>query len=158
MIFVTTGSMFPFDRLVSAMDHWSSVHSDEEVFAQIGEGTYVPKHMRYARMLPPARFRQTCCDASLLVAHAGMGSIICAAEIGRPILVCPRRRDLGEHNTDHQLHTAKWVETLAGVFVANRVDELEVKIEEARLDRQRRKLNSTAPEDFVQRLRVALLA
>ena len=36
-----------------------------------------------------------------------MGSIITALELGKRIIVMPRRADLGEHRSDHQVATAK---------------------------------------------------
>ena len=43
----------------------------------------------------------------LIVAHAGMGSIITALEYGKPIIVLPRRGQLRETRNDHQFATAK---------------------------------------------------
>lgn len=56
MIFVTVGSMVPFDRLVMAMDSCASTNPSEEVFVQIGAGSCIPKSMRFARMSTPVEF------------------------------------------------------------------------------------------------------
>ncbi len=40
------------------------------------------------------------------ITHAGMGTIITALELGRPLIVMPRRANLREHTNDHQLATA----------------------------------------------------
>ena len=45
MIFVTIGSMFPFDRLIRAMDAFAQANPGTEILAQIGTGDYVPAHM-----------------------------------------------------------------------------------------------------------------
>ena len=45
MIFVTIGSMFPFDRLIRVMDDWTARSGRKDVLAQIGNGGYVPQHM-----------------------------------------------------------------------------------------------------------------
>ena len=38
MIFVTVGSMMPFNRLIDTMDRWAAARPDVEMFAQIGGG------------------------------------------------------------------------------------------------------------------------
>ena len=105
MIFVTVGTQLPFDRLIRCVDAWAAELDGREVFAQIGPGRYVPKRIGWARALTVAEFTQRVANASLVVAHAGMGSIITALEMGKPILVMPRRAEFGEHRNDHQLHT-----------------------------------------------------
>jgi UDP-N-acetylglucosamine transferase subunit ALG13 len=57
--------------------------------------------------LAPEEFRRRVAEATLLVAHAGMGSIITALELGKPILVMPRRGNLRETRNDHQVATAE---------------------------------------------------
>ena len=44
VIFVTIGSMFPFDRLIRAMDAWAAAQPERrvELLAQIGDGGYEP--------------------------------------------------------------------------------------------------------------------
>ena len=55
MIFVTIGSMFPFDRLIRAMDDWAAAQPEPvELVAQIGEGSYRPAHMRWVPSLARA--------------------------------------------------------------------------------------------------------
>lgn len=107
MIFVTVGAQMPFDRLVRAVDDWAGDHPEVEVFAQIGPSRFRPSHCRHERFLRPEGFRDVFQQAALIVAHAGMGSIITALEYGKPILVMPRRGDLAETRNDHQLATAK---------------------------------------------------
>ena len=44
MIFVSVGSMLPFERLVQAMDAWAGAHPDTKVVIQYGNGAYKPAH------------------------------------------------------------------------------------------------------------------
>lgn len=106
MIFASVGTMFPFDRLVRAVDAWAAVHPEHEVFIQIGAGTYVPQQAAHARMVPHRDYVARLKAADLFIAHVGMGSIFQALEHGVPALLLPRRHALGEHNTDHQMDTA----------------------------------------------------
>jgi UDP-N-acetylglucosamine transferase subunit ALG13 len=124
VIFVSVGSMMPFDRLVRAMDEWAGANPQTPVEIQIGRGRFEPRHARFVRTLPLAEYRARVADCRLFVAHCGMGSIISAIEAGKPILMLPRLAVLGEHNTDHQLATARHVGTRPGLFVAEDTDDL----------------------------------
>ena len=117
-VFVSVGSMMPFDRLTQAMDEWAAANPGIPVEIQIGRGKYEPRHARFVRMMPVAEYRERVVAAQLIVAHAGMGSIISAIEAGKPLLMMPRLQAQGEHNTDHQLATAASIGVRPGLHVA----------------------------------------
>ncbi len=117
-VFVSVGTMMPFDRLVQAMDDWAAANPAIPVFIQIGSGRYEPRHAPFVRLMPAADYRARVAATRLFIAHAGMGSIISAIEAGKPLLMLPRLRAEGEHNTDHQLATAKDVGSRPGLHVA----------------------------------------
>lgn len=156
MIFVTVGSMFPFDRLIAAMDAWAAGRSQSrgEILAQIGAGSLEPCHMRWVRRLERAEFARTVAEAELVVAHAGMGSVITAGEYGKPIVLLPRRAAAGEHTNDHQIDTAGWLRRRPGIYVADAEQDLGSRIAEA-LTRGTAggSLGAYAPADFLARLR-----
>lgn len=131
MIFVTIGSMFPFDRLIRAMDVWAEARPGAEILAQIGAGAYVPTHMRHVRKLDQSDFSHAVARADLVVAHAGMGSVITASQYGKPIVMMPRRQHWGEHTTDHQIATANWLRGKPGVYIADEDVDLSLRIAEA---------------------------
>jgi UDP-N-acetylglucosamine transferase subunit ALG13 len=131
VIFVTIGSMFPFDRLIRGMDAWAAEHGVAELLAQIGDGAYQPVHMPWVRRLDQAAFARTVASARLIVAHAGMGSVITADEFRKPIVILPRLQDQGEHTTDHQVATANWLRAKPGIHVADRDEDLGPRIAEA---------------------------
>jgi UDP-N-acetylglucosamine transferase subunit ALG13 len=118
VIFVTVGTQLPFERLIDAVDNWARQHPEVEVFAQTGPTQRPPKHMQHADFLPPARANMLMRTADLVVAHAGMGSILSALGHARPILVMPRKAAAREHRNDHQIATARWLESRPGVHVA----------------------------------------
>lgn len=153
MIFVTVGTLLPFDRLIESMDQWAARNPTVAVFAQIGAAAYLPQHMSWVRELTPAEFVTRVEQCSVLVAHAGIGSIITAAEIGRPVVLFPRRRALGEHLSDHQLHTVDRLASRDGILVANDDKELDRRIEEARHLPPAALLSRNAPEPLVHFLR-----
>ena len=114
-VFVTVGSMLPFDRLVGTMDAWAAAHPEAEVFAQIGDGGAKPAHMPWASMLTPSDFRRRCEASDVIVSHAGMGTILSAAESGRPLVCLPRRPELKEVTSPHQVATARWLRERPGI-------------------------------------------
>jgi UDP-N-acetylglucosamine transferase subunit ALG13 len=119
VIFITVGSAFPFDRLIQSMDMWANENGrGDECVAQIGRGRYQPAHMEWHETLGHAHFSETMQKAKLVVAHAGMGSVITAMRHTTPIVLMPRRFEAGEHTTDHQMATARWLEGKPGVFIA----------------------------------------
>jgi UDP-N-acetylglucosamine transferase subunit ALG13 len=155
MIFVTVGSMMPFDRLIFNMDMWTRAHTDQDVLAQIGQGSYVPKNMRWTRMLSPSDFRSAVSDALIIVAHAGMGSFFTAMEIHKPIVMLPRMAANREHTTDHQLHTLQWLRQKMGVYAAMSEEELARAIDQALSDGKdaTADFNRFAPEPLLTNIR-----
>lgn len=94
------------------------------VTAQIGDSAVKPKNMEADQRLDAERFEDLAARASLIVSHAGIGSVLLARRLNKPILIMPRRAALGEHRNDHQLGTAKKLEGAPNVFVAWEADDL----------------------------------
>jgi UDP-N-acetylglucosamine transferase subunit ALG13 len=143
--------MFPFDRLIRAMDAWAAANPCETL-AQIGDGGFLPRHMPWVRRLERAEFVRTVARAELIVAHAGMGTVITAAEHGKPVVLLPRKGALGEHNNDHQADTAVWLRTRPGIHVADREADLGPCIAAA-LAGQGAAIGASAPAEFLARIR-----
>jgi UDP-N-acetylglucosamine transferase subunit ALG13 len=160
VIFVTIGSMFPFDRLIRVMDAWAEAHASEEMLAQIGAGSYEPRHMPWVRRLDQQAFAHTVAEARLVVAHAGMGSVITAGQYGRPIVLLPRLQEWGEHTTDHQVATAAWLRDKPGIHVADRDEDLGPRVAEAlaAADAAPPVLAPSAPSAFLARVRQCILS
>lgn len=115
----------PFDRLIMAMDKWAAGRvGSVDVFAQIGATNYRPSNLRFADSISPKEFREMVRVAKVMVAHAGMGSVLTALEVGKPLVLMPRRGVLEETRNDHQIATAKWLAVRTGIFVA--MDEAEL--------------------------------
>jgi UDP-N-acetylglucosamine transferase subunit ALG13 len=156
VIFVTVGEQLPFDRLVRAVDAWARERGRRDVFAQIGDGEYVPSGVEWARFLEPADFRERLAAASMIVAHAGMGSILTALELEKPILILPRRAALREQRNDHQLATAERLGERGLVHVAldeqelqRRLDQLDALCAAPRISRRASEELLTAVREFV---------
>jgi UDP-N-acetylglucosamine transferase subunit ALG13 len=159
VIFVTVGSMFPFDRLIGMMDNWTFQNPRQEVFAQIGGGKYEPKYMRWNRILAPNAYKQVVQSSRLIVAHAGTGSVFTACSFCKPIVLVPRRAAEREHTTDHQLDTARWLEDKPGIFIAWSEDDLGRALERAdhSVGKIQSLIQSSAPQSFIDRIRTFLV-
>ena len=124
-IFVTVGAQIPFDRLIVAVDAWAAGRAGgQSLFAQVGEKGIRPVNMESVELLEPPEFKKRVLWADVLVAHAGMGSILTALQYGKPILVMPRLGSLKETRNDHQVATAQRFREMGKVAVA--MDEGEI--------------------------------
>jgi UDP-N-acetylglucosamine transferase subunit ALG13 len=125
MIFLTVGSALPFDRLVRLIDDavGESIIEDE-VFAQIGSGSYVPRRLECVRFLEKRQYDECFNRATAIISHAGIGTISCALKLNKPILVMPRRKANRELVDDHQLTTARKFSALGHVLTFSDRSEL----------------------------------
>ena len=164
MIFVTVGSDWPFTRLVKHLDDWCHRHPEQPVFAQIGRlhpQDYVPSHMQWVDLMPAADFERRCTEADIIVAHAGMGSIISALKAAKPIVILPRSAELNETRNNHQFATLERFQNRAGIFIALEENELDPAIDEALAFARSGTVASLpdfAPDEFTDRLRRFILA
>ncbi|MEQ9259278.1 MAG: glycosyltransferase [Roseovarius sp.] len=132
MIFATVGTQLPFDRLLAGLDSWAARNRDVPILAQTGASTRRFAHIRTLRDLPQAEFLARFRAARLIVAHAGMGTILSAAELGKPVILMPRRAKFGEHRNDHQQDTAREMARLSNVTVVEDGEALHAALDRAR--------------------------
>lgn len=130
MIFVTVGTQLHFDRMVRAVDEWATRRGRTDVVAQVGPSQMQFRSLQASAFFPPAQTRAHMRDATLIVAHAGMGTILSALELGTPLVIMPRRADLGEQRNDHQLATARHFSSKPGVSVVMDETELVARLDE----------------------------
>lgn len=116
MIFLTLGTQLPFDRLVKTVDQVAAT-LDEDIFGQIGHGTYVPEHFQSAATLSPQAFSERVSAARIIIGHAGIGTLLSSKTHGKPVVMMARRHALGEHRNDHQHATATQLSRVPGVYV-----------------------------------------
>lgn len=107
MIFVTVGTQLPFERLVRAVDQWAGENKQTKVFIQSGETSYIPLNCEFKAYTEPSEWEELFVEASVVVSHAGMGTILKSIDFAKPLIIMPRKASLGEHRNDHQLATAE---------------------------------------------------
>ncbi|CAB5115474.1 hypothetical protein D3OALGA1CA_2696 [Olavius algarvensis associated proteobacterium Delta 3] len=152
MIFVTVGSQMAFDRLIDAVDQWAGETDRTGIFAQIGPSDFQPRHFEWTQELTAVEFREYMSKADVIVAHAGMGTILNAMEMGKPILVMPRRGDLRETRNNHQIATAKRFEERYCLNVAYDEKSLSTKLDELMLLKPSKRIGRQASPELLKRL------
>lgn len=123
MILLTVGTQLPFDRLVAIVDGLAATLA-EPVFAQVGRGGYHPKNMEWRSYVDPVEFESYIARCTLLISHAGIGTLVMAQKHGKPMILFPRRAILDEHRNDHQLATVRALNGRSGVRIAYDEDDL----------------------------------
>lgn len=130
MIFITTGTQEPFDRLVKVADELAAALPSVPFKVQAFTSVYKAQHIKVVNFMTPLEFEENMKQATLIISHAGMGTIISALVNLKPIIVMPRLIKYKEHRNEHQLATAKKLDTLKYVTVAYDEDELYNKVME----------------------------
>lgn len=131
MIFLSVGTQFPFDRLVKAVDDaFDDDLIDEEVFAQTGKSSYRPRNFESVPSLDKSLFDKRLKEASGIISHAGVGTIMTALDNEKPLLVMPRLKRYGEVVNDHQLAIARRFEELGHILAVYKEKDLSEKIKE----------------------------
>lgn len=124
-VFLTVGVQLPHERLVRELDRWAAAEG-VSVVAQIGSCSYRPQAFTEVHAsLDERAYRSVMEDCTHVVAHAGVGTILSARDLGKPLLVVPRLAALGEHRSDHQRATARKLEGATGVLVCEDLSQLD---------------------------------
>ena len=124
MIFVTVGTQLPFDRLINLVDDWAKNHPDKEIIVQAGSCGFEPTQCELKGFISASEWEALFLSAELVVAHAGMGTIIKCIDAGKPLIVMPRRADLNEHRNDHQLATVGQLKGADNIVIVQNDGEL----------------------------------
>jgi UDP-N-acetylglucosamine transferase subunit ALG13 len=123
MIFTTVGTQLSFDRLLRIVDEWAK-ENNHKVFCQTANFEIKLKHVEHKTFVTPSEFDNLMKECQIIVAHAGIGSILSAMKYKKPIIIFPRKASLGEHRNEHQLATAKQFSKKPGIYVA--YDDIEL--------------------------------
>lgn len=104
-IFVTVGTA-SFPRLVKMMDEISK-KVNSKIIMQIANTSYKPQNLEYLNYVEDSEeIKRLNREASVVICHAGVGSILTALEQGSNIIVVPRLKKFKECIDDHQLEIA----------------------------------------------------
>lgn len=117
-LFVTTGTQFPFDRLLKSIEIWASNNPNAKVIAQTCSSEVDFEHVDAYEFLSPQKYKEIIKGAKVIIGHAGMGTIITAHESNLPVIIMARRFSFNEHRNDHQMATVSKFKNTKGVYVA----------------------------------------
>ena len=71
-------------------------------------------------------------EAEVVVTHSGVNSIISCMEKGKPLVVCPRLHEYGEHVDNHQMEIATLMRDKYDVLICTDMKDLPELIEKAK--------------------------
>lgn len=120
-----------FDRLIRGVDAIAP-ELDESITAQIGRGEYEPENIEWFRFTSEEEIHELYRAATVVIAHAGAGTLLTAFSYDTPVIVVPRREQRGEHYDDHQMEIATALENHRGIQVVLETDDLKPAVERAR--------------------------
>src|SRR5699024_1159224 len=135
--FVSVGSRdYQFDRLIKELDNIvENGEISDDIFAQIGQSNYEPKHFKYERFLSHEKFSYYQDLADIVISHAGTGSLVGALKKGKKVIAVPRLEKFGEHIDDHQLQVASVLADEKYLLVVTQISELKNAIYELKFDK-----------------------
>ncbi len=156
-VFAIAGTQLPFPRLMMALNDWAARRCDAAVLAQTGRDHARYSHLSAVDFIDQRRFDACLAEADLVVAHAGMGTILSCAELGKPLVVMPRLASQAEHRNDHQADTARRMAHLSNVTVAGDAPALAAALDRLAETRAipalRDRGNETAAQELILALR-----
>ena len=124
-VFASVGSRFPMDRLLNCLEKVVDKHPIIRVRAQTGPSACQSSALETVQNLSPDEFKTAVSECDVFVSHAGMGNVLLAAQLNKPIIVMPRQASFDEHINNHQVDTAQAFTDRPWVKVVNNTQELE---------------------------------
>ncbi|WP_426357592.1 glycosyltransferase [Pseudocolwellia sp. HL-MZ19] len=116
MIFVTVGTQFSFPRLLNAINAWASDNPHEKIVAQTGNTDEKYQHLEEHKFLSTKQYTNYLRQSSLIVGHAGTGTIISALEKCLPCILMVRDYKKNEHRSGHQSSMANYFKDYDGLY------------------------------------------
>ncbi len=128
MIFVTIGTdTNDFSRLLKKIDKLIEEGKiKEEVVMQIGHSKYEPKNAKWFRFESYERIKELNKEARLIITHGGVGSILTALILKKPVIAVPRLKKYKEHVDDQQVELVSVLEKegyVKGIFDLNKLSD-----------------------------------
>lgn len=126
MIFICLGTKrFPFNRLLEEIDVLIEQNViKDNVYAQIGNSTYTPRHYSYSKFLNAEEYASKVNQSNIVITHGGTGAIIKGLKARKQVIAVPRRVAFGEHSDDHQLQIVELFESQGYIWRVDEMDDL----------------------------------
>lgn len=132
MILVTLGTQDkPFTRLLEEVEKLiKNKVIKEKVIVQAGHTKYTSKYMEIFDYLPKDELEKLIDETSILITHAGVGTIFDALKRDKKIIAVPRLKEYGEHTNNHQLEIVKEFEREKFIIPLYEISDLKTKLKE----------------------------
>ena len=141
MIFVSLGTQDkPFNRIIdyviSLKENLKELQS-EKIIIQLGQTKLLKSDNERIKnleniiiydMLKPEKMKNIIKDSDIIITHAGVGTIMECLEMGKEIIVVPRKVENLEHVNNHQEEIAFEMEKKGFLTKVDTYEELENKI------------------------------
>lgn len=159
MILVLLGTQHnEFIRLIKEVEKCINTGTiKEKVIVQAGFTKYKSDKMETFDMISNEKLTKYVDEATLVITHGGVGSIIMALEKGKKVIAVPRLHEYGEHVNDHQRQIIKVFSEKKYLIGIENADELEdaikniAKFEPAKYENNNQKMINII-ENFIEKI------
>jgi UDP-N-acetylglucosamine transferase subunit ALG13 len=148
LLTVGANTRYPFDRLLQAAE---LILAPNELLVQCGVSAVRPTRASCVSFLPFEELVNAARYASVIVTHAGIGSVMLALAAGKRPIVMPRRRYFGESVDDHQVAFAERLASEGLALAIDGPDDLPAALTAAQKDAWRG-TTSTGPSGLEREL------
>lgn len=126
----------------------------EEVIVQAGYTKYESKNMKIIDFVSGEELEKLEQQASCIITHGGVGSIIGSIEKGKKVIAVPRLKQYGEHVNDHQLDIVESFDKLGYIIGITDVSQLEKALQRVDVFEPKKYIQNTGNiikivEDFI---------
>jgi len=112
---------------ISLPDELKSELRGESVFIQTGSGTHTTS-FPHARFIPFEEVYEKIREARIVISHAGAGTLLMCADLGKVPIMMARKQFLGEHIDDHQQMFAKRMVERGRILLIDKPEDLQKNI------------------------------
>ena len=133
MILVLLGTQHnEFIRLIKEVEKCINTGTiKEKVIVQAGFTKYKSDKMETFDMISNEKLTKYVDEATLVITHGGVGSIVSSIKLGKKVIAIPRLHQYQEHVNDHQKQIVKSFSKKGYIIGINDVEELEEAIYKA---------------------------
>ena len=125
MIFVMLGTQN--NSFIRLLEHGTIT---EKVIVQSGYTKYKSDKMKVFDLIPRDELEKYQNEASLIITHGGVGSIVSSIKKGKKVIAVPRLHKYEEHVNDHQKDIVELFNKKKYIIGINDVNELEQAIKD----------------------------
>ena len=97
---------------------------NEEVIVQAGYTKYQSDKMKIIDLMSKEQLSKFQDEASLIITHGGVGSIVSSIEKGKKVIAVPRKHEYGEHVNNHQEEIVKDFNSKGYIIGIENVEDL----------------------------------